>query len=306
MKYDAIIIGGGPSALSAGLYLGRYKKKTLLVTDTFGGLAAIAGEVENYPGFEKVDGFELIHKMTEQIKLLKDVEIAEGEAVISVVKQDNSFKVKTESKEYESASVLICAGSKPRTLGISGEDKLIGKGLSYCATCDGPLARGKEVTVIGGGRSATEAAVDLSNIASKVTIVNINDTLSGEKVTTDKLAMSKSVDIINNAETMDYILGDGSIKAIEYRDKDHNEIKQVKSSMVFIEIGQIPNTEIFKGLIDLNERGEIIINQKTNETSTSGIFASGDITDIEFKQIIIASGEGAQAAMSINRFLESI
>ena len=305
MRYDVIIIGGGPSALSAGLYLGRYKKKTLLVTDLFGGLAATAGEVENYPGFDKIDGFELIEKMKGQIKALEDVEVAEGEAVTTVSKLDGNFVVKTESKEYYSTSILICAGSKPRTLGISGEEKLIGKGLSYCATCDGPLARDKEVIVIGGGRSATESAVTLSSIANKVTIVNIGDNLSGEKITTEKLALSKNVDIINNAKTTNYILDGGSISAIQYEHGEDGKTKQVKGTMVFVEIGQIPNTKIFKELVDLNKKGEIIINQKTNETSVSGIFASGDITDIEFKQIVIASGEGAQAAMSINRFLES-
>lgn len=305
MKYDAIIIGGGPSALSAGLYLGRYRKKTLLVTDLFGGLAATAGEVENYPGFDKIDGFELIEKMKGQVKALEDIEIAEGEAVTTVSKSGDDFVVKTESGEYRSSSILICAGSKPRTLGISGEEKLIGKGLSYCATCDGPLARNKEAIIIGGGRSATESAITLSGIADKVTIVNIGKDLSGEKITTEKLALSKNVDIINNAETTDYILGGGSISAIQYKDRNDGKTKQVKGTMVFVEIGQIPNTKIFKGLVDLNKKGEIVINQKTNETSVNGIFASGDITDIEFKQIVIASGEGAQAAMSINRFLES-
>lgn len=306
MRYDVIIIGGGPSALSAGLYLGRYRKKTLMVTDSFGGLASTAGEVENYPGFMKIDGFELTHKMLEQVKSLDDIDLAEGEAVTSVVKNGEEFTVKANSKEYHALCVLICAGSKPRTLGIKGEDKLIGKGLSYCATCDGPLTKGKEVIVIGGGRSATEATITLTSIADKVTIVNINKDLSGEKVTLNKLELLKSVDIINNAETTEFVLDNNFIKAIKYKNKNSNETKEVTGSMVFVEIGQIPNTENFKDIVKINEKGEIKIDQKTNDTSTKGIYSSGDITDIEFKQIIIAAGEGAKAAMSINRYLESV
>jgi len=303
MIYDVIIIGGGPSALSAGLYLGRYRKKTLLVTDSFGGLALNAGEIENYPGYTKIAGFELIQKMIEQIKSLEDIEIREGETVTSVIKNRGGFTIKTDSKEYQSLCVLICAGSKPRTLGFKGEDKLIGRGLSYCATCDSLLAKAKKVIVIGGGRSATEAAITLTNIASKVTIVNINKKLSGEKITLDKLELSKSVNIINNAETTGFILDNNFIKGIKYKDKNNNKTREISGSMVFVEIGQVPNTDNFKNIVKVNEKGEIKINQKTNETSVRGIYSSGDITDIKFKQIIIAAGEGAKAAMSINQYL---
>ncbi len=306
MTYDAIVIGGGPSALSAAIYLGRYKKKTLLITDNFGGLAAVAGKVENYPGYTEIDGFELISKMVDQVKSQSSVEIKQGGCVENINKSRGIFTIKTKSAKYSGKSIIISAGKQPRKLGFEGEDKLIGKGLSYCATCDGPLAKGKEVIVIGGGRSATEAAIDLSAIAKKVKIINIGSELSGEKVTLDKLNSNGNVTTVNDAETKKIVVDKGYIKGINYKDNLTGKMQFISGQMIFVEIGQIPNSKPFINLVKTNKTGEIIINPKTNETSMRGIFASGDITDVEFKQIIIAAGEGAKAAMALNRFLESI
>lgn len=305
MTYEAIIIGGGPAAISAALYMGRYKKKTAVITDSFGGLAGIAGEVENYPGFAKIDGFELIDRAVKQIRDLSDIDIKEGHKVDGIAKVNNLFRVTTENGEYNSKGIIICAGMQPRRLGIQGEDNLIGKGLSYCATCDGPLSKNKNVVVIGGGRSATESAIDLAKIAKKITIINIGKNLSGEQITLDKLKKSDNVFIVNNANTKDFILEKGFIEGVKYENRKDGKIKKIPAQMVFVEIGQIPNSKPFEELVKTNKQKEIIINHQTNETSQVGIYASGDITNVAFKQIIIAAGEGAKAAMSLNRYLES-
>ena len=299
MIYDTIVIGGGPSALSAALYLGRYKLKTLIITDSFGGLAGVAGAVDNYTGIETIDGFELVQNMVKQVKKLEDVEIKEGEAVSLVSGYTDGFKVATSNSEFMCKTVLVCIGKQPRKLGVTGEDELIGKGLSYCATCDGPLAKGRDVIVIGGGRSATEAAITLSKTVNKITIVNINDSLAGEKVTLDKLEALESVKQINNAETKNFILKDNLIKGVNYTDKTSSETNQALGDMVFVEIGQVANSKPFKDLVDTNKASEIVVDLKTNKTSQEGIFASGDITDIEFKQIVIAAGEGAKAVLAV-------
>lgn len=305
MTYEAVIIGGGPAALSAALYMGRYKRKTLVVTDSFGGLASTAGEVENYPGFKKIEGYKLIDKMLGQIKALDDIKIEEGEKVEGITKEKELFRVKTEKKTYVARGIIICAGTQPRKLGIDKEDQLIGKGLSYCATCDGPLSKGKDIIVIGGGRSATESAIDLAKIAKSITIININQNLNGEKITLDKLDKNDNITIINNAQTQKFITENGLIGGVEYKDKTNNKTVKVKAQMVFVEIGQIPNSNPFKSIVKTNKNGEIIINHSANTTSQPGIYACGDITNILFKQIIIACGEGAKAAMSLNRYLET-
>ena len=305
MTYDAIIVGGGPAALSSALYMGRYKRKTAVITDSFGGLAGVAGEVENYPGFARIDGFELIKNMVEQIKNLEDIDIEENQKVDSIVRFNNLFKVAAGDKEYHSKGIIICAGMQPRKLGIKGEDALIGKGLSYCATCDGPFSKNKNAVVVGGGRSATESAIDLAKIAQKVTIINIGEALSGEQITLDKLEEGDNITIVNNAETKDFALDSGFIKAVKYKDKKSGKVKEIPAQIVFVEIGQIPNSKPFEKLVKINKKKEIIIDHKTNKTSEPGVYASGDITDITFKQIVIAAGEGAKAAMSLNRYLES-
>lgn len=303
MTYDAIVIGGGPSAMSAALYLHRYGRNTLIITEYFGGQTLLAGDVDNYPGFKETNGTELISKMKEQILDLENLDIIEGKKA----KLENTGEILTVStgdEKYESKAVLISGGRRPRKLGIKNEEALLGRGLSYCATCDGPLSKGKEVTVIGGGYSATESALILKKIASKVTLININDKLSGEKIIVDQVNKDDEINVINNAQTTDLKVENNALSAIVYKDKVSGEEKQVKSQMVFVEIGQIPNTEGFEK-VKTNDFGEIVIDPKTNKTSVQGVFASGDITDIQYKQIIVAAGEGAKAAISINKYLQN-
>jgi thioredoxin reductase len=299
---DVVIIGGGPAGLTAALYLGRYQRKVILVSDVIGGQAALAWKVENYPGFLQISGVELLNKINEQVKQLSSVEMKIGDKVEKIEKVGERFKIKIGGAEVEAKAVLIAAGSTHRKLGIKGEDELVGKGISYCATCDGNFAKGKNVVVVGGGNAACESALILSELAQKVTLINNSDELHGDAINIDKLVKNPKITIINGAKVSGFKIGEMKLSGIEYRDKS-GEKMTIPAEMVFIEIGQVPATHDFEGIVKLNEKKEIMVNPQTKETSTPGIFAAGDITNILYKQIIIAAGDGAQAAMAINQHL---
>jgi thioredoxin reductase len=225
-----------------------------------------------------------------------------GDRVEKIEEVGGKFKIKIGGAEVEAKAVLIAAGSTHRKLGIKGEDELVGKGISYCATCDGNFAKGKDVVVVGGGNSACGSALILSELAQKVTLINNSVELHGDAINIDKLVKNPKITIINEAEVLSFKIDGMKLSGIEYRDKSGKKT-MVPAEMVFIEIGQVPATEGFEGIVKLNEKKEIIVNPQTKETSTPGIFAAGDITNILYKQIIIAAGDGAQAAMAINQFL---
>lgn len=299
---DCIIIGAGPAGLAAALYLARYEKEVLILTTDLGGQAFNAGVIENYPAVDEINGSELISKMVEQVKKYKSVEIKYPVKVKKVAKADN-FKVEDEAGEiYESKTVLIASGKHHRHLGIEGEEALVGKGLSYCATCDGPFAKGKRAVVIGGGNSAASSALILAKIAEQVTILNLGENLMAEQIRIDAIISSENITIINNAKTTGLEHPTGLVSGVAYVDKEGSEQK-IDAQMVFVEIGYEPNSDIFTDVVDLNSQKEIIVG-KDNSTKTDGLYACGDITDIVHKQVIIASGDGAKAAMSVNLYLE--
>lgn len=304
MTYDTIIIGAGPAGMTAATYLGRYQRSVLLITGDVGGQTAIAGSLENFPSYQEINGFELATKMMEQTRSQKTVETVEGERVSAIEKNEELFEIKSDKNAYTAKTVLITAGKKHRELNLPNEKSLIGKGLSYCATCDGAFAKDKDIAIIGGGYAATEAALILKNIASSVVMLNLGEKLSCETVTLEQVGNNTNIKIINNAlvKAIDQDES-GFISGIQYLDQKSGETKSVESKMVFVEIGQIPNTEAFKDTVALNESGEIIID-RNNRTDKEGIFAAGDITDIPAKQTVVACGEGAKAAIAINAFLE--
>lgn len=302
MVYDCAIIGGGAAGLTAGVYLARYQRKTILLSDSIGGQTAISGNIENFPTYESINGFELIDKLVQQAKSFGlDIKI---DFKIEEILKKNNFIVKSKNKSIEAKSILIASGKRHRTLGLDNESKLIGKGISYCATCDGGFAKNRDVVVIGGGYAATESALILEKIAKSVTIICIDKKLTGENVTIKNVLSKKNIKIIYNAKTVKLCENNGLLDHIIIQNILSKKTKSITTQMAFVEIGQIPNSEPFSHL-KINECNEIVID-KDNMTSNQGIFAAGDVTDIKAKQTIVACGEGAKTAISINQYLEKI
>ena len=304
MTYDTIIIGGGAAALTGALYLGRYERNVLVVCDSIGGQTAIAGVIENFPGYTSINGAELMLKLKTQVENLETVEIKEGASANSIDENKGSFEIKSGDNIYFGKTILIAAGKRHRKLGLENEDDLVGKGISYCATCDGPFARGKKAAVIGGGNSAVEAAQILSKVAESVYIINITDRFNAETTRIKQIESDPKIQILQNTKLTELIADGGKLSQIKIKDaKDKESVKECQ--MIFVEIGWEPNTEEFAKFVELNEIKEIKIDKNDNKTSKAGVYAAGDITDVSAKQVIVACGEGAKAAIAINKYLGS-
>jgi len=296
--HDTIIIGAGPAGLSAAIYLVRKKMKTLVLAEEFGGQMAKSSEVENYLGFIKLSGIELTQKFIDHAEAIgtevKTIKVEE------IVKIESGFAVKTSEETFQTKSIIITSGKTPRKLGIPGEEDFMGRGVSYCATCDGPLFCDKTVAVVGGGNSALDSALELEKYAAKVYMINLNADFQGDEIRKDCVSSSAKIEVINEAETTE-ILGDNLMTGLKYKTKNGEE-KEIACSGVFVEIGWAPATEIVKNLVELNDKQEIKIN-RNNQTSCDGIYGAGDVTDEPNKQIIIAAGEGAKAALNAWQWL---
>lgn len=295
--YDLIIIGAGPAGITAAVYAARKKMNTLVITKDIGGQAAISGDIENYTGYQFITGPELAAKFEEHLRRY-DLELKEGEEVAGLEKKDDAVLVETNKSVYETRTAIIASGKRSRELNVSGEKEFKNKGLTYCATCDGPLFSGKVVAVIGGGNSALDAALQLINIAKHVYIINITPQLGGDAVMREKVEQADNITILNNAQVT-AIEGDKFVTSIKVKKEDKLETLAVEG--VFVEIGLIPNSEFAKG-VEKNQYGEIKVNSY-NETNIPGIFAAGDVTDVPEKQIIIAAGEGSKALLTAFRYL---
>lgn len=295
--YDLIIIGAGPAGITAAIYAARRKVNTLVLSKDIGGQAATTGEIENYTGFTVVTGAELAKKFSEHIKEF-DVNIKEGEEVKKVEKKGREFRVKTSKGEYEAKALIIATGAKPKKLGVPGEDEYLNKGVAYCATCDAPLFAGRDVAVVGGGNAALKSAIQLMNIAKKVYIINLNNDISGEAVMKDKVLAHKNVKIISNAKTTG-IFGKKFVSGIRY-EKD-GKVQEIKVGGVFIEIGYVPSSDLIN-FVEKNGCKEIKVGCNSH-TNVSGLFAAGDVSDVPYKQIIIAAGEGCKAALAAFDYL---
>ncbi|MCM8795867.1 MAG: FAD-dependent oxidoreductase [Candidatus Omnitrophica bacterium] len=295
--YDLIIIGAGPAGITASVYGARKGINTLVITKDIGGQAALSGDIENYTGYQFITGPELATKFQEHMRKY-DIALKENEEVQEVEKIGDVIKIKTNKGLYESRTAIIASGKRSRELNVPGEKEFKNRGLTYCATCDGPLFRDKEVAVIGGGNSALDAAIQLMRIAKKVYLINIASELGGDVIMRQKVMESKVVTVVNNAQTM-AILGNKFVNGIKIKRENKEEILAVEG--VFVEIGLIPNSEFARG-IEKNQFQEIKVNSY-NETNVPAIFAAGDVTDVPEKQIIIAAGEGAKAALGAFGYL---
>ena len=302
--FDLIIVGGGPAGITAGIYAARKKIKTLIIAKNFRGQVQWAVSVENYPGFEPIKGLELAKKFENHLRR-QDITISEDE-VEKIKKENQLFGIVTkDKKEYMAYSVIIASGCDPRPLEVPGEKEFIEKGLSYCTTCDAPFFDDKIVAVIGGGNSGVRSAIELTNYAKKVYLLEFMPQLAADEIEQQKAKTNDKITIICSS-ALKKIEGGNMIERIIYEDRKSKNKKTLKVDGVFVSVGTQPVTAFVKGLVEFNKRDEIMIDSKTCETKTKGLFAAGDATDVLFNQIIIATGEGAKAALSAHDYIRDL
>lgn len=295
--YELIIIGAGPAGITAAIYAARKQINFLIISQDIGGQTAISGDVENYTGYQFITGPQLTEKFEEHMRQFK-VQLKSPESVTRIEKKSDFFEVTTNKDTYQTETIIIASGKKPRLLNVPGEKEFKNRGVSYCATCDAPLFPNKKVAVIGGGNSALDATLQLIKIAEKIYLININEKLGCDAIMREKVEVLDKVVIYNAAKTQ-AILGDNFVKAIKIRQADKDLTLEVQG--VFVEIGSVPGVD-FIDFVEKNNFGEIKIDAE-NKTNVPGIFAAGDVTDVLEKQIIIAAGEGAKAVLSVFRYL---
>lgn len=302
--FDLIIIGGSAAATTAGIYAARRGLKFKVISKDFGGEVATSGEIGNWPGDGMTDGIILAEKFKKHLESYK-VDMEEGVKVESInKKEDSRFLIKTETgQEYLAKTIIVATGVHPKPLNIPGEKEFRNKGVSYCTTCDGPLFSGKVTATVGGGNSALESGLMLADLASKVYVINKNPQFKGDQVLMDNLKNKEKVEIIYNANTVE-VLGDKFVTSLKYKDKENNE-HELKVDGIFIHIGMIPNSGIVPEEVEKNQFGEIKVNANC-ETGVPGLYAAGDVTDVPFKQIVVAAGQGCIAALSAVQYLNKI
>lgn len=299
MNYDVIVIGAGAAGLTAAMYTARKRLKTLVISLNVGGQTNLTSHIENYPGFASISGFELMQKFEEQA-LQFGAEMTKGK-VTAVFKEQDGFKVAlSDGAEHICKALIITSGKIPRTLNVPGEEKFFGKGVSTCATCDGPLFSGKTIAMVGGNTTAIEEALELANTAGKLYVVYSGEKLAAADEMVQKLKDHGNVEILLKSNVVE-VKGDKLVAGVIIEDDSKNR-KEIAVDGVFIELGYIVDTASVKDLVQLNEKHEIIVNDRC-ETSCKGVFAAGDVTVIPFKQTVISAGEGAKAGLEAYRYL---
>ncbi len=297
MIYDSIIIGAGPAGITAAVYAARKGMKIKVISKDIGGQVSKTSIIENYTSYQEISGAELANKFNNHLKEF-NFEFISSE-VKKINKRDNLFIISFDSNEIICKTIILTTGSNPRELDIPGEKEFKNKGITYCATCDAPLFLNKDVAIIGGGNSALESGIQLSTIANKVYMINKNNSFKGDRILAEKLSKNKKIETIFNAQIKE-INGNKFVESLKFEQVD--KLKQINVQGVFIEIGYEPNTKLIQTLLKLNSKKEIEIDS-SGRTSEKGIFAAGDCTNVPYKQIIIASGAGAIAAISAFNYL---
>lgn len=294
--FDVVVIGGGPAGASAAIYSARKGLKTAILAERIGGQVQDTKGIENLIGVKYTEGPHLAAQLVQHINEYP-VKVFEHRRVKSV-KQDAIKLIELEGGEFLNAkAIIVTTGAKWRELGIPGEKEYIGRGVAFCPHCDGPYYKGKDIAVVGGGNSGIEAAIDLAGIVKSVVVFEFMDTLKADKVLVDKLKSMPNVRIITNAKTQK-VVGDGNkVIGIEYVDRQTEKVHMVDLDGIFVQIGLLPNSGFIKDVIETTKFGEIVIDNK-NRTSAKGIYAAGDVTTVPYKQIVIAMGEGAKAALA--------
>lgn len=299
--YDLVIIGGGPAGMTAAVYAARKRLKTLLISKDLGGQVLLTSEVENYMGYQYIEGRQLVNKFKEQVRHFPiDQEI--GEEVEKLSKEEEIFSILTRGgKKFRGKTVIIASGKKSRSLNVSGEKRLIGRGVSYCSICDAPFFEGKEVAVIGGGNSAFEAVLDLVKIAPKIYLIDIASAWRADSLLVEQIEKEKKVTSFPRHKVKE-IKGDDRVESITIEALDGGQIKSLSVQGVFIEVGLVPNSEFAASLVKLNQADEVVVDC-SNHTNIPGLFAAGDVSSVPEKQIIIAAGEGAKATLTAYQYL---
>jgi alkyl hydroperoxide reductase subunit F len=300
--YDVIILGAGPAGLAAAVYTARKLLKTLVITENIGGQALESWAIENYMGYRMVTGEDLMKKFEEQARELHiQVEL---DGVMGLSRDGSTFTVKTATdRSFGARCLIIATGKHPKMLGIEGEERFIGRGLSICATCDGPLFKGKNVAIVGGGNSALQTAIEMSRIAKTVHLV-VRSQIRCDEVYRKLYSAKENIITHLNVE-VSRLLGDQFLTGLVLRHRDTGEEANIEVDGAFLEIGWLPNSEFLEGFVAMNPGKEVVVDENCH-TNVPGAFAAGDVTSIKGKQIIIAAGEGAKAALEAYEYLVRI
>ncbi len=298
--YDVIIIGGGPAGLSAAVYAARKMMKTVLISKNIGGQVTDTFDIENYLGFSEIETADLINRFEEHVVKYGVIK----RVGVEVVSLDLTGKIKKvfidDGAICLGRTVILAMGKRPRSLNVPGEKELVGKGVAYCSTCDAPLFVDMDTAVIGGGNSALEAALDLAKVARRVYLISTTP-LTGDPILVDKVKSSGKVEVFTEHSTK-RVIGERVVEGIEIQGLDDKTPRRLDVQGVFIEIGLLPNSDLVVDMLNVNETGEILIDCRCR-TGVAGVFAAGDVTDVPFKQVIIAAGEGAKATLSAYSYL---
>ena len=295
--YELIIVGAGPAGITAGVYAARKRMYVLIITGDIGGQTSLSWDIENYLGYQFITGPELVEKFKEHLGQF-EVKLKEDEKVTTVEKADDIINIKTDKGDYTAKTAIIASGRRPRKLGVQGEDDFKNKGITYCATCDAPLFAGMDVAVIGGGNAGLDATLQLIKIAKRIYLIEAKSQLSADRIMIQKAQESGKVSVYTDTKVK-RIYGEQLVQGMEIVRGEKKE--DIRVGGIFAEIGSVPASEFITG-VEKNERGEIIVNCSC-ETNVPGIFAAGDVTDVFAKQIIVACGEGAKAAIAAFDYL---
>lgn len=294
--FDVVVVGAGPAGASAAIYSARKGLKTALITDRMGGQLQDTKGIENLISIPYTEGPELANNLNKHIHEY-DIQVLEHRRVAQVENGTLKHLTLTSNETLKTKSLIVATGAKWRELNIEGEKEYLGRGVAFCPHCDGPYYKGKEIAVVGGGNSGVEAAIDLAGIVKSLTLVEFAPELKADQVLVNKLKSLPNVTIIKNARCH-RVLGDGAkVVGLEYEDRADGAMKTLELAGIFVQIGLLPNSSFMKGLVEMNKFGEILVDNKC-KTSEPGIYAAGDVTNVPYKQIVVAMGEGAKAALT--------
>jgi thioredoxin reductase (NADPH) len=304
--YDVIIVGGSAAGLTAALYSARLGLTTLVITKDIGGQMLLTNEIQNYPGFELISGFELANRLKEQAELYGAQFIYEE---VVGIEEDREcpglcFRVRTTRADYHSTAIILALGKTPKDLGVPGEQELKGRGVSYCAVCDGPLFKGKTVAVVGSGDQALEAVNYLAKVAANIYLIHNYDMPIGSEDMVRQVLSLPNVKAIPNSKVLE-LKGSSKLEKAIISNTKSGEIRELALDAIFIEIGYVARTEFLRGFVQLNSKNEVITDKEGN-TSRQGVFAAGDVTDTPYKQAVISAGQGCAAALSAYNYIQRL